>query len=788
MAQEPDLVISAGFSDSQLVRDTNSVVAAFKRRGEEAQKAFQDATGRVTDTTAARAHARELDRLSKAYDPVYRAASKYEAEIKRLDRALDIGAISQDRYTAEVVDAAAQFQRASTSVAAGADQMTRGMQRVQMGTTALTRTTGPVVANFRRFGPQIQQAGYQFGDFAVQVGAGTSAMQAAGQKAPQLLGAFGPMGAVLGLVAAVAFPLANAFLGMGKEAESLADTVKTLEGAITDYTSAAEAANTPTSELIEKYGTAAVAAQGLLAQLAQIAKIEAGSALAANGAAIAATFEDLSSYIALADGEISQFGDSSSGLLTIADALKDQFGLSIDQARELQGILADQAAAKTVQDQAAAMQSLAAFLNEAADSAQYANGELNAAAKAASEGSLAGLELATALEAADIAAGGVVATVDQLPGTIDSATASALAMAAALRTAIGVAQSMPGAIGPDLNRFGNGSDITRRAGGLDLQEQQGFRYENLERLAEEAAERARSASQSRGGSGRGGGKGGRATSREKAEEPLFADIEKEIDDLERQISLIGQSNEAVATARARWELLDEAKRRGLPVNEELSAQIEAQAANVGRLTAELERGEKTQQQFDDAMSGIADSMADALLAGDSLREGLAQVFASIAADILNSGIRSAIDGQFGGMGSGAGILNMIGGFFGAGPTVAGSDALSNSLRGAIRPGWQSGGYTGSGPRNQIAGDVHRGEYVMSAPAVQRIGLPNLEALHRGGGTSVGGDRGRAVNYHASIDLRGTTGDRELDAKIQRAGEAMLERVPSVMAEHQKRDQ
>lgn len=696
MAEEPDLLISAGFSDAQLVRETNKVVAQFRKRGEEAQKAFQDATGRITDTSAARAHARELDRLSKAYDPVYRAASTYEAEVKRLDRALDVGAITQTQYTAKVSDAAAQFQRASASIAAGADQMTRSMQRAQMGTTALTRTTGPVVTNFRRFGPQIQQAGYQFGDFAVQVGAGTSAMQAAGQQAPQLLGAFGPMGAVLGLVAAVAFPLANAFLGMGKEADSLEDKVKALEGAISDYTSAAEAANTPTDELIQKYGTAAVAAQGLLAQLAQIAKIEAGAALAANGAAIAATFADLSSYIALADGEISQFGDSSSGLLTIADALKDQFGLSIDQARELQGILADQAAAKTVQDQAVAMQSLAAFLNEAAESAQYANGELNAAAKAASEGSLAGLELATALEAADVAAGGVVATVDQLPGTIDSATASALAMAAALRTAIGVAQSMPGAIGPDLNRFGNGADITRRAGGLDLQEQQDFRYENLQRLAEEAAERARAGSRFRNGRSGGSKKSGRAASKDKDEEPLFANVEEDIVGLERQISLIGKSNQEIATARARWEALDEAKRRGIPVTDEMSAQIERQAAEFGMLTAELEKAEAAQAQFDQAIDGIANAMAGALLAGESLREGLAQVLKGIAADILNSGIRSAIAGQFSGGGGGFNPFALVGNVFGGG------DVLSNGLRGAgLNPvgSWDGGGFTWSGPRS-----------------------------------------------------------------------------------------
>ena len=164
--------------------------------------------------------------------------------------------------------------------------------------------------------------------------------------------------------------------------------------------------------------------------------------------------------------------------------------------------------------------------------------------------------------------------------------------------------------------------------------------------------------------GRGGGKG-RA---EKAESPFFGDIEKDLLNLERQISLVGKSNEEVATAKARWELLDEAKKRGIPVNEELSAQIDAQAANVGRLTAELERGEKTQQQFDDAIEGVADAMAGALVAGESLREGLAQVFKQIAADILNSGIKNAISGLFDGGKGGGGfnIFSAIGSIFGGG--------------------------------------------------------------------------------------------------------------------------
>lgn len=49
----------------------------------------------------------------------------------------------------------------------------------------------------------LQQAGYQVGDFAVQLANGTNGLQAFGQQAPQLLQVFGPIGAVIGAAVAV---------------------------------------------------------------------------------------------------------------------------------------------------------------------------------------------------------------------------------------------------------------------------------------------------------------------------------------------------------------------------------------------------------------------------------------------------------------------------------------------------------------------------------------------------------------------------------------------------------
>lgn len=52
-------------------------------------------------------------------------------------------------------------------------------------------------------------------------------------------------------------------------------------------------------------------------------------------------------------------------------------------------------------------------------------------------------------------------------------------------------------------------------------------------------------------------------------------------------------------------------------------------------------------------------------------------------------------------------------------------------------GFAEGGYTGSGGKYEPAGVVHRGEFVMPAHAVNRIGVSNLEAMRSGGESPVG---------------------------------------------------
>lgn len=179
---------------------------------------------------------------------------------------------------------------------------------------------------------------------------------------------------------------------------------------------------------------------------------------------------------------------------------------------------------------------------------------------------------------------------------------------------------------------------------------------------------------------RSGGGGGKS---QKTDADIITIGEEDIRDLERQISLIGKTTEEAARLRAQWSMLDAAKKAGIPINDQLNARIEAQAAQVGHLTAELEKAELAQEQFDQAVDGIADAFAGALVAGESLREGLAQVFKQIAADIINSGIRNALMGQLGG---GGGFLGGL-----AQSIFGGGDRLTGALRLAGLPARANGG-------------------------------------------------------------------------------------------------
>lgn len=85
----------------------------------------------------------------------------------------------------------------------------------------------------------LQQTGYQLGDFAVQVGGGTNALQAFGQQAPQLLQIFGPLGSIIGAAVAIFAAVGVAIMKTGDSAEEAKSKIDNMHDSLSALNSAA---------------------------------------------------------------------------------------------------------------------------------------------------------------------------------------------------------------------------------------------------------------------------------------------------------------------------------------------------------------------------------------------------------------------------------------------------------------------------------------------------------------------------------------------------------------------
>lgn len=741
MAEEPDLLITAGFSDAKLVAEANRVVAFYKRKGEEAQKAFQDAQGRVTNTEAARAHTRELDRLSRAYDPVYRASKAYEAEVERLNLALKVGAVTQGQYAAEVRKAAVQLQTA------------RGV----------TQQVGNGLG--RNFQMQVQNAAFQIGDFAVQVGSGTSASRAFAQQMPQLLGGFGVLGAVAGAVVAVAAPLAASLLGSSVSAEDLGKRIDKLNGLLGDYRDAVDNALLPMEELWKKFGAGSEAARETYAALLDIQRLEYLQGMRTTVDSLGESLTEAQTLLARYQEAEARIGkgmtnEEAVGLMVGAAADLDRaLGLSVAEAERLVAALDRVKRAREADDPIAlanAAREYGRAIVEAYERGADIPPQLLEAAKSANELSNNAREFGHMMGDAALATTDAAAAADQAA----RATADWVAQMAAVRAEIGAIVSSLASIGGgmiqnagrfvELRALQEGKSVAEAArerqraqmqAEFDAREaaagsligrvlirgeraiaEQGVALDAQLDAAREAARKADQEARKAAKSGGGGGKG-----RQQRDKPgLLDSADRQLQALEREITLIGKSTAEVARARAAWAMLDEAKKQGIPITDAVNAQIEAQADAVGKLTEQLEAGQLRQQQFEQAVDGIADAFANALVAGESLRKGLAQVFAGIASDLMKSGIHKLLS-------------QLIGNFSGGG------DPLTSALVAIGLPARASGGPVTAG-RPYMVGERGPEPFV---PAVNGriLSVAQAQAAMRAGGG--GGATGRVeIVLHA----------------------------------------
>src|SRR5699024_2297872 len=172
------------------------------------------------------------------------------------------------------------------------------------------------------------------------------------------------------------------------------------------------------------------------------------------------------------------------------------------------------------------------------------------------------------------------------------------------------------------------------------------------------------------------------------------------------------------------------------------AEYERFIADVELLHAALEDGQITIEQYIDAVArleGQSDetfntmtAMADMAFTsvGNSIADMLATGeadFKSFADGIVREMMRMMMQAM---------IIQPLmqamgfasGGYVGG--ALPGATTQSSGLVGVPLPGKSDGGYTGDGGKYEPAGIVHRGEYVFSKEAVNKLGVGTLERLHR----------------------------------------------------------
>jgi tape measure domain-containing protein len=176
--------------------------------------------------------------------------------------------------------------------------------------------------------------------------------------------------------------------------------------------------------------------------------------------------------------------------------------------------------------------------------------------------------------------------------------------------------------------------------------------------------------------------------------------------------------EVVQTARA-WGIADES------VRAYVAAVRSGDLSNLPPQLAEI-REELTKAasiEFDkDLLRGGIDDIISALDDGKLSWEELGEVAANVLQKIGNKILDLSIDSLFASTGS-SGLLGGLMSIFGGGSSSVFPAAPGSGL-------WSDGGYTGDGGKNEAAGTVHKGEFVLTKKATSRAGVANLYALMR----------------------------------------------------------
>ena len=172
-----------------------------------------------------------------------------------------------------------------------------------------------------------------------------------------------------------------------------------------------------------------------------------------------------------------------------------------------------------------------------------------------------------------------------------------------------------------------------------------------------------------------------------------------------------------------YRVQQEAKRAGINLSEQELQKIREKITLTQQLDGENKKAGDSAEGLKNAQKFFAESFTSSLSGLLTGTQNLNGAVRSLINNLIDATLQAALLGK--------------------GP-LAGLAGVGTGILGKLF-GFADGGYTGDGGKYEPAGVVHKGEYVMSKKATSRIGIGNLEALHRGalGGFADGGYVGGA---------------------------------------------
>ncbi|WP_457586137.1 phage tail length tape measure family protein [Ensifer canadensis] len=218
----------------------------------------------------------------------------------------------------------------------------------------------------------------------------------------------------------------------------------------------------------------------------------------------------------------------------------------------------------------------------------------------------------------------------------------------------------------------------------------------------------------------------------KTEAEKYSDIvdgaNRRISSLKAEQEALGMTEQAASALKYETDLLNQAQQKGIELTAAQKSELSGLAQTMAATEVATKKAKEALDFAKDATKGFLSDLRSGLANG----EGLWQSFGKAATNVLDKIISKVED-------------ELVNALFSAGNASGsgGGGGLFGSILGGIGKifGFAAGGYTGSGATGRAAGVVHGQEYVFNARATKKIGVGNLERMHKaanGNGYQSGG--------------------------------------------------